>query len=113
VAVVGDREDPPRVLRIVEGTAREGELPRYVREAAAGAARDVAAHHGPLRLYLAVREPDRFVTVSTWAEWADIEASTGSDARRPDATRHAELLVSADVAHFEILPDEVPAVLPR
>ncbi|HYM83655.1 MAG TPA: hypothetical protein VEY67_05860 [Candidatus Dormibacteraeota bacterium] len=111
VAVIGDRPDPPRVLRVVDGSVRSDELPRYVREVEAGARADVMARHGPLRLYLAVQEPDRFLTISTWADWGDIQASTGSDARHPSVTRHVELLRSADVAHFELLPDDVPAAV--
>ena len=108
VGVVGDRDHPARILRVVHGTARRGELERYLEAVEAGAALDVAARHGPLRLYLARASSDEFVTASTWADWSDVEASTGGDARHPEATRHAELLRATSVGHFELLTGEPP-----
>jgi hypothetical protein len=106
IAVSGDRDVPPRILRIVHGTTRQDQLPRYVQAVEAGAAADVAARHGPLRLYLAQASSDEFLTVSAWAAWGDVEVSTGGDARHPDATRHAELLRTTTVDHFELLAED-------
>ena len=112
VAVSSERDACARILRIVRGTTRRGELPRYVQAVEAGAAADVAARHGPLRLYLAEASPDAFVTASTWADWSDVEASTGGDARHPEATRHPELLQTTSVDHFELVPGEAPSSRP-
>jgi hypothetical protein len=102
VAVKGDSGDPA-VLRVLYGTTVPGALERYLELAEAGARDDAVSHHGPLWLYIATAVPDRFVTVSAWSRWEDIEASTGSDARDPGATRHAHLLATTEVAHYEIL----------
>jgi hypothetical protein len=105
VQVHGDRTDPPRVLRVFRGRVRIGELDRYLHEVEAGARSDVAAGHGPLALYLGSDPdtPDAFATISTWREWAVVEAATGGDIHQPVATRHPERLVESDVTHFEVI----------
>jgi hypothetical protein len=99
-----DREAPPSILRLLVGVAREGRLDTYVTEASRGTAVDVESGSGPLALYLATDPPDRFVTVSVWADWASIERATGGAPDRPISTRHPELLLSWRVDHFEVLP---------
>lgn len=94
-----------RLLRVFRGEVRAGELDRYMDEAAAGTRADAAARRGPIALFLGTEPavPDRFVTVSTWPDWATVEAATGGDVRRPIATRHPERLVAADATHFEVI----------
>jgi hypothetical protein len=104
IAVRTERTDPGRVMRSVRGRVRDGDLDAYVDEARAGTLHDAATDQGPLALYLAPLPPDRFFTLSVWAEWAAIEASTGAGTHRPEATRHAERLVELEVAHYEVVP---------
>jgi hypothetical protein len=99
------RDRSSRLLRVFRGQVRAGELDRYVDEAEAGTLEDAAAGRGPIALFLGADPsvPDRFVTVSTWPDWATVEAATGGDVRRPIATRHPERLVAADATHFEVI----------
>lgn len=98
----------PRVVRAFAGQVRPGSLAAYIDAARAGTLVDDAAGRGPCALYLArlASDPDRFMTISTWSDWAAIEAATGGDIRRPVATRHPERLVAWEATHFESL--EVP-----
>ena len=104
IAVRTGRIDPGRVMRSVRGRVRDGDLDAYVDEARAGTLHDAATDQGPLALYLAPLPPDRFFTLSVWAKWTAIEASTGAGTHRPEATRHAERLVELEVAHYEVVP---------
>lgn len=99
------RDRSARLLRVFRGQVRSGELDRYVDEAEAGTRADAAAGRGPIALFLGTEPaaPDRFVTVSTWPDWATVEAATGGDVRSPIRTRHPERLVAADVTHFEVI----------
>jgi len=104
--VFGDHyqaEAEPRLLRVVEGSVRDGEFDRYVEQAEAGTQADAAAGRGPVALYLARTGTNDFVTLSTWTEWDDVQDATGGDIRRPQATRHAERLVAWSASHFEIV----------
>ena len=65
-----------------------------------------AAFDGAGALYLARTGTNDFVTLSTWTEWDDVQDATGSDIRRPQATRHAERLVAWSASHFEIVGRE-------
>lgn len=95
----------PRVVRAFAGQVRSGTLAAYIDAARAGTLVDDAAGRGPCALYLAglPSDPDGFVTISTWSDWAAIEAATGGDIRRPVATRHPERLVAWEATHFESL----------
>jgi hypothetical protein len=104
IAVRADRQDPERVMRLVRGQVRSGELDAYVEDARTGTLRDAASQEGPLALYLAPLPPDRFLTLSVWSEWASIEASTGAGTQDPAATRHAERLVEVNATHYESVP---------
>lgn len=105
VEVRDERQRPARLLRVFRGQVRAGEVDDYVAEVEAGTREDVAAGRGPVALFLGTEtsSPDRFVTVSTWPDWATVEAATGGDVRRPIATRHVERLVAWDVTHFEVI----------
>jgi quinol monooxygenase YgiN len=105
VEVHDPRDRSARLVRVFRGQVRAGELDRYVDEADAGTRADAAAGRGPIGLFLGTDPsvPDRFVTVSTWPDWATVEAATGGDVRRPIATRHPERIVAADVTHFEVI----------
>lgn len=100
------RPDPPRILRIYRGEVRRGELDSYVREARAGTYADAAARHEPNTLYLAVRPPGEFVTVSFWDDWTRIEAATGSNINDPILTQHGERLARGSAVHYELLPED-------
>lgn len=105
VAFQAEPPRTPRVVRAFAGQVRPGTLAAYVDAARAGTLVDDAAGRGPCALYLAglPSDPDRFVTISTWSDWAAIGAATGGDIRRPVATRHPELLASWEATHFESL----------
>jgi len=100
-----DRPAPPRVLRLFRGRVREGELDAYVDDVHVGAMRDAQAIEGMLALYVGVEPPERFATVSVWADWESIEEATGSSVQRPASTRDASRLVDATATHYEVLPD--------
>jgi hypothetical protein len=97
-------DDPARILRIFRGQIRPGELELYVEDARRGATADGATSHGPSAFFLSPLPPARFVSLSLWGDWTEIELSTGGNIRHPIATHHAERIVSGQAAHFEILP---------
>jgi hypothetical protein len=100
------RPERPGVLRVVDGQVRTGELDRYIEEANAGTLADAAAGRGPLALYLAPRPAeDRFVTLSVWPDWGTLQEATGGNVDQPIATRHAQLLRSWRVGHYEAIPE--------
>lgn len=92
------------VLRVFTGIVHGAELDAYIEEAREGTLEDVAAGHGPTALYLGSQPPDRFVTVSTWRDWAAIESATGGNIHRPIATRHATRLAVGTADHYELVP---------
>lgn len=92
-----------RILRILRGTVRPGEITAYFDDVQAGVQFDAARPDGPVCLHLGSAGPDAFITISAWRTWADIEFATGGDVRRPRATRHPERLVDWDVGHYEIV----------
>jgi hypothetical protein len=93
-----------RIMRIYRGQVRPGQLDLYVEDARKGATADGATSHGPLAFFLSSRPPDRFVSLSLWGDWSEIELSTGGNVRQPTATHHAERIVFGHAAHYEILP---------
>ncbi len=95
--------DPARILRVLRGEVRSGELAAYVLDVEHGVELDAINERGPTALYLGEAGPDRFVTVSNWREWSDIERATGGNIARPRATRHPERLIAWDVEHYEIV----------
>jgi heme-degrading monooxygenase HmoA len=96
------------ILRLVSGSVKPGELDRYVDQARAGTLADAAAGRGPIALYLAKRIDERFATLSVWRDWPTLQEATGGAIDRPRATRHAALLDSWSVEHYEgILDDPV------
>jgi plasmid stabilization system protein ParE len=97
-----DASDSARILRILRGSVRPGEIPAYVEDVRGGVALDAARPDGPVSFYLALG-PDAFITLSAWRSWPDIERATGGDVRRPRATSRPERLVEWDVQHFEIV----------
>jgi hypothetical protein len=96
--------DPTRILRIFRGQIRPGELALYVEDARRGATSDGATSHGPSAFFLSALPPSRFLSLSLWSSWSEIELSTGGNIRHPIATHHAERIVSGQAAHYEILP---------
>ena len=98
------RSDEPRILRVLRGTVRAGELDAYVDDVAAGAERDAIDARGPISIYLAEAGDDAFLTISAWTSWDDVERATGGDIHRPRATRQPERLVDWDVDHYEVVP---------
>jgi hypothetical protein len=102
-------DDPARILRIFRGQIRPGELALYVEDARRGATTDGATRHGPSAFFLSALPPSRFLSLSLWSNWSEIELSTGGNIRHPIATHHAERIVSGQAAHHEILPSGVAA----
>jgi hypothetical protein len=95
---------PPRIIRVLRGSARPGQLARYIEEARAGLSQDVAAGHGPIAFYLGLGPlPASFVALSVWTSWEAIELATGGDIRQPMATRRPELIASFEATHFEAI----------
>jgi heme-degrading monooxygenase HmoA len=108
-----DRYADAGIVRLVTGQTRPGEIGAYVGAAGAGAASDRDAGVGPVALYLAIREPDRFATLSLWDSWDHLEQATGADTRVVGRTRHDELLDHWEAEHYEAIPGiPAPAVLP-
>jgi hypothetical protein len=102
------RDEPTRILRVFRGQIRPGELELYVEDARRGASADGATSHGPSAFFLSALPPARFVSLSLWSDWSEIELSTGGNIRHPIATHHAERIVSGQAAHYEILPSGGP-----
>ena len=110
-----DAYEDATILRLLRGRTRQGELRSYAADVRRSVGHDAELGHAPLALYLADLVDDRFVTISAWREWADIEWATGGDVRRPAATRRSERLLEWAVDHYEIVgtatstPDRRPA----
>ena len=100
-----ERTEPTRILRVLHGRVRPGELETYVDLARAGMLADSVAYDGLIAFALGSWPPDDFMTVSVWTGWPAIEAATGGNTRQPFMTRNAQLLETYRVAHFEVLPD--------
>ena len=94
---------PVRILRVLRGEVRTGELELYLEDVQHGVELDAVDRHGPTALYLGKLGGDRFVTVSAWRDWSDIEQATGGNVNQPRATRHPERLVGWDVQHYEVV----------
>jgi hypothetical protein len=105
-----DRSDTVQVLRIYRGEVHPGELEAYVEDAREGTHADVTAGYGPHALYLGVDPPTRFVTVSLWSSWDQIQSATGADLREPITTRHAHRLRAGTAQLYELLPQGVAAL---
>jgi hypothetical protein len=97
-------DEPPAILRVFRGVVREGHMQAYIDAAQRGTREDIDAGAGPLALFLGVAGVDRFVTVSAWASWRNLEIATGGNVHQPVSTRNLEQLVSGSVTHYEILP---------
>jgi hypothetical protein len=100
-----ERSEPTRILRVLRGRVRTGELEIYVDLARNGMLADAAAYDGLTAFALGIRPPDAFTTVSVWTGWPAIEAATGGNTRQPFMTRNAQLLAAFTVSHYEVLPD--------
>jgi hypothetical protein len=95
--------EAPRILRILRGRVKPGELDAYVEDVRHGTAHDADSPNGPTSLYLGVDADGSFATVSAWRDWHHIELATGGDIHRPRATRRPERLLDWDVDHYEIV----------
>jgi len=108
-----DRHEPARVLRVVRGTVRDGDLEAYVEEHHERVLRDVRMFDGMLAVHVGVERPVSFVTVSVWADWASIELATGATVQHPAGGREASGMLTAEATYYEILPAEQPADRPE
>jgi hypothetical protein len=102
-AGAGPPGEPPRILRLLRGEVRSGELDAYVDDVRHGVQADADAGHGPTTLYLGLSGTDTFMTVSAWREWAHIERATGGNVSRPLVTRHPERLAAWQVELYELI----------
>jgi len=93
----------PRILRVLRGRVRPGEMDQYEQDVRHGMALDIASATGPAALYLAQDAPDGFLTLSVWHDWRDIERATGGDVHQPRATRRPERLIDFEVDHYEMV----------
>jgi hypothetical protein len=100
-----ERQEPARLLRILHGQVRSGELEPYIADARSGMLADAEVNNGLVAFLLGTDPPDAFVTVSVWTDWQAIERATGGNIRQPIRTRNVARLADFDVAHYEILPD--------
>jgi hypothetical protein len=99
------RPDPARILRVLRGRVRPGELEAYIADARAGMTADAQVNDGLVSFALGHDGAVSFITVSTWTGWPAIEAATGGNTRRPIATRNVRRLVDFDAVHLELLPE--------
>ena len=93
----------PRILRVLRGRVRPGEMEHYEEDVRHGMALDIESATGPAALYLAEDPPDGFLTMSVWLDWPDIERATCGDVHQPRATRRPERLVDFEVHHYEMV----------
>jgi heme-degrading monooxygenase HmoA len=104
ISVPFDGSRPARILRTFRGRVRPGERDAYIEKARLGFLADIDAGRGPLAIHLGtVPAEDGLVTLTVWDSWSALEAATGGDVRRPMATRHPELILAWDVAHYEVV----------
>jgi hypothetical protein len=99
--------DQPAILRVVDGEARRGELAQYIEEVRCGTLADVEREAGPHELYAGAGEGDRFVTLSAWSHWSELQRATGATRDEPIATRHRERLTRWQASHYELVFREV------
>lgn len=99
--------EEPRILRVFRGQIGPGGLEYIVQAARDGTYENVVAQHGPAAMFLGVQQPDRFLSVSVWTAWDNIEAATGGNLREPIGTRHLQNLAAGSVEHYEILPNSL------
>jgi hypothetical protein len=97
------------VLRVARGLVSRGDVPSYAESVRAGVDVDRASSSDPDAVVLASTGQRRFVTISTWSGWTNLQAATGASIERPVSTRHLEDLASFSADHFELLPTDPPA----
>jgi hypothetical protein len=97
------RDMEMHILRVFRGIVVTGELDRYIERARQGTLEDGARANGPGAVAMGMSPPDGFVTVSTWPDWAAIEAATGGNIAHPLLTRSRELIREGGPTHYELL----------
>lgn len=90
------------ILRIARGRV-SGDLERYADGVWRGLAQDREHGVGPSALVMARAGDASFLTVSTWPDWASIEAATGATREVPIRTKRSDQLVSFEADHFELI----------
>lgn len=104
VSMASDGTRPATILRTLHGKVVPGQRDVYLEHARQGYLADIDAGRGPLAIHIGTGPgDDDFVTLSVWNAWGTLEAATGGDIRRPIATRHPELILTWEAAHFEII----------
>jgi heme-degrading monooxygenase HmoA len=104
ISMASDGSATATILRTLRGQVVPGQRDVYIEHAREGYLADIDAGRGPLAIHIGTGPgDDDFVTLSVWRSWDTLEAATGGDIRRPMATRHPELIVQWDAAHFEII----------
>jgi hypothetical protein len=91
------------ILRIARGRLATIDLATYARDVQAGASRDLERGRGPETLILCADGDDRFVTVSTWADWDALATATGASIDHPVRTREQHAIEGFTAAHLELI----------
>jgi hypothetical protein len=104
-ASVGGATSSTGILRVGRATLRDGELESYAklvtRDLEAGADGGAA----PRAVLLAGWGERGFLMVSTWPDWASIEAATGASVADPLRTKRLAGLEGFHADHYELLLD--------
>lgn len=103
VEVGTERPVRATILRIARGRLTRIDLGTYARDVEAGASRDLERGRGPETLILGADGPDRFVTVSTWADWDALAAATGASIEQPVRTREQHAIDGFSAVHLELV----------
>lgn len=90
------------ILRLSDGRLAELDLASYAAMLSEHLAALRADAAGPVDSVMA-GEGDRFVMLSTWPRWSDIEAATGASISEPLRTKRLAALRAFEVGHYELL----------
>ena len=99
-------DGPPRILRVLRGHVRRGEMDLYEQDMRDGTDVDAAGSTAHRSSDMAEVGPEELISLSTWRRWQDIEYATGGDIFQPRATQHRDRLIEWDVRHFEIIGND-------
>lgn len=97
------RPDRAAILRIARGRLATIDLDAYARDVEAGASRDLERGRGPEVLILTADGEDRFLTLSTWADWESLAAATGASLEQPVRTREQHAIEGFTAVHLELV----------
>lgn len=98
------------ILRLARGRLADIDVGTFAQTLSGHMAALRTGGAGPADILMADAGADSFVMLSTWPDWAAIEAATGASISAPLGTKRFAELSEFEVDHFELLTDVAPAV---